>query len=180
MIIETERLILRPFKTEDAESVFEYAKDPDVGPNAGWPPHKSVEESRDVIKNVLMVPYTYAVCLKDSKAIGSISLMVGGSGNFDMGENEAELGFWIGKPFWGNGYIKEASLALLEKGFGKMRLERIWCAHFDENVRSSRVQEKCGFRFHHKEKRYWKVFDEEKTETVNVIEKSEFCKTKKR
>ncbi|MCQ2554299.1 MAG: GNAT family N-acetyltransferase [Clostridia bacterium] len=178
MIIETERLILRPFRVEDAESIYEYAKDLDVGPGAGWPPHDSLETSREVIKNVLMVPYTYAVCLKsDNKAIGSISLMIGKNSNFGIGENEAELGFWIGKPFWGNGYIKEASLALLEKGFGKMRLERIWCAHLDENMKSARVQEKCGFRFHHKERKYWKIHGEEKSETVNVIERSEWEKT---
>ena len=53
-MLETERLILRKWTEEDAESLFEYAKDPEIGPAAGWPPHKSVEESRAVIKNVLM------------------------------------------------------------------------------------------------------------------------------
>ena len=50
--METERLILRKWAETDAESLYEYAKDPDVGPIAGWPPHTSVEESREVIKNV--------------------------------------------------------------------------------------------------------------------------------
>lgn len=50
----TERLILRPWKETDAESLFKYAKDPDVGPIAGWPTHKSIDESRDVIKNVFV------------------------------------------------------------------------------------------------------------------------------
>jgi len=54
MILHTERLLLRPWREADAESVYEYAKDPDVGPIAGWPPHKNVEESLDIIKNVLM------------------------------------------------------------------------------------------------------------------------------
>ena len=52
--METERLILRKWKETDAESLFEYAKDPDVGPIAGWPPHNSVEESLDVIRNVAL------------------------------------------------------------------------------------------------------------------------------
>ena len=52
MILTTERLVLRPWTETDAESLFEYAKDPDVGPIAGWPPHKSVEESLNVIRNV--------------------------------------------------------------------------------------------------------------------------------
>lgn len=53
-MLETERLILRKWTEEDAESLFEYAKDPEIGPAAGWPPHKSVEESRAVIKMYLM------------------------------------------------------------------------------------------------------------------------------
>ena len=48
MILTTERLVLRPWTETDAESLFEYAKDPDVGPIAGWPSHKSVEESLNV------------------------------------------------------------------------------------------------------------------------------------
>ena len=52
MILTTERLVLRPWTEADAESLFEYAKDPDVGPIAGWSPHKSVEESLNVIKKV--------------------------------------------------------------------------------------------------------------------------------
>ena len=61
MILETERLILRPWDEADAESLYEYAKDDRVGPIAGWPPHTSLENSRDVIKNVLSAPETYAV-----------------------------------------------------------------------------------------------------------------------
>ena len=60
MILHTERLILRPWTEADAESLFEYAKDPDVGPIAGWPPHKSIEESRNVIKDVFSI---ISVCL---------------------------------------------------------------------------------------------------------------------
>ena len=66
MILETERLILRPWNETDAESLYEYAKDDRVGPIAGWPPHTSVENSREVIKTVLSAPETYAVCLKEN------------------------------------------------------------------------------------------------------------------
>ena len=65
-MIETERLILRPWNETDAESLYEYAKDDRVGPIAGWPPHTSVENSREVIKTVLSAPETYAVCLKEN------------------------------------------------------------------------------------------------------------------
>lgn len=71
MIFETERLILRPWEESDAESLYEYAKDPEVGPIAGWPVHTSVEDSQNIIREVLSAEGTYAVCLKeDRKAIG--------------------------------------------------------------------------------------------------------------
>ena len=88
MILETKRLILRPWDESDAESLYEYAKDDRVGPIAGWPPHTSVENSREVINNVLSAPETYAVCLKDNnKAIGSIGLMIGKESNLNLPEN---------------------------------------------------------------------------------------------
>ena len=63
MELQTERLILRPWLESDAESLYEYAKDPRVGPMAGWPPHTSVENSLGIIRNVLAVDENYAVCL---------------------------------------------------------------------------------------------------------------------
>ena len=74
-MIETGRLILRKWTEADADSLFEYAKDPDVGPIAGWPPHKSVNESLSVIRNVLNGAECYAICEKGSViAIGAIVL----------------------------------------------------------------------------------------------------------
>jgi len=91
MRLETERLILRPWLSSDAESLYKYAKDPEVGPIAGWPPHTSVENSREIIKNVLSADETYAVCLKeDNKAIGSIGLMIGNAGNLDLTDTEGK------------------------------------------------------------------------------------------
>ena len=75
MILQTERLILRPWEKTDAESLFEYAKDPDIGPIAGWSPHKNIEESLDVIVNVFCGSECYAICEKDRNiAIGAIEL----------------------------------------------------------------------------------------------------------
>ena len=109
LIFETDRLILRPWEETDAESLYEYAKDERVGLIAGWPPHTSVENSREIIKTVLSAPETYAVCLKDDhKAIGSIGLMVGAQSNIGLPDSEGEIGYWIGVPFWGQGLIPEA------------------------------------------------------------------------
>ncbi len=104
MILKTERLILRPWEETDAGELYEYAKDPAVGPAAGWPPHKSVEESLFVIRNVLNAPQCYAVCLKeDGKAVGAAELKLHGRSDLTGNTNECELGYWLAKPFWGKG-----------------------------------------------------------------------------
>ena len=73
--METKRLILRPWEEADAADLYEYARDPDVGPIAGWPAHTSVEESREIISGALGQPETYAICLKETgRPVGSVGL----------------------------------------------------------------------------------------------------------
>ncbi len=133
-ILTTERLILRPWLETDAESLYKYAKDPDIGLPAGWPPHKSVEESLDIIKNVLRGKESYAICEKENdEAIGAIALKLNGNTDMTERDDECELGYWLGKPFWGRGYMPEAAMELLRHG----------------NIKSKRAQEKIGFRYHH-------------------------------
>ena len=147
MILQTKRLILRPWSENDAEELYKYASNPEVGPPAGWPPHTSVENSREIIRTVLSAPETYAVCLKENgKPIGSVGLH-----RNDLAEkdDEYELGYWIGKPFWGQGLIPEASRELLHYAFEDLGMNRIWCGYYDGNEKSRRVQEKLGFVFHH-------------------------------
>ena len=69
IVMETERLLLRPWRESDAEILFRYAKDPAVGPAAGWPPHTSVEESLEIIRTVFSAPETYAVVLKQTGVV---------------------------------------------------------------------------------------------------------------
>ena len=147
MTLETERLILRPWREDDAEELYKYASDPEVGPPAGWSPHTSVENSREIIRNVLSASETYAVCLKeDGKAIGSIGLH---RNDLAEDEDEYELGYWIGKPFWGQGLIPEAARELLRYAFEDLGMNRIWCGYYDGNLKSRRVQDKLGFVYHH-------------------------------
>ena len=104
MMLETNRLILRPWEESDAESLFQYASHPDVGPIAGWAVHTSVENSREIIKTVLSAPETYAVVLKESgPPVGSIGLMIGKASNIGLPDSEGEIGYWIGVPYWGRG-----------------------------------------------------------------------------
>ena len=150
MILQTERLLLRPWSEADAKSVYEYAKDPDIGPIAGWPPHKSVEESLEVIKTVLMCEESYAICEKENgKAIGAIALKLNGHTDMTEREDECELGYWLGKPYWGRGYMPEAARELIRHGFEDLGMTTIWCGYYDGNEKSKRVQEKVGFLYHH-------------------------------
>ena len=61
-------------------------------------------------------------------------------------DGEPEIGYWIGRPYWGNGYIPEAVCALIGRCFGE-GAENVWCSHFVGNDKSRRVIEKCGFKF---------------------------------
>ena len=147
-MLETKRLILRRWEESDAESLYEYAKDPDVGPIAGWPPHKSVAESLDVIRNVFNGAEAYAICLKsDGKAIGAIELKLNGHTDLTERDDECELGYWLGKSFWGQGIMPEAVREILRHAFEDLRMQKVWCAYYDGNTKSKRVQEKCGFRY---------------------------------
>lgn len=149
-MIETERLILRPWQEQDAEDLYTYASDPEVGPPAGWPPHTSVDNSREIIKNVLSKPETYAVCLKDGTPIGSIGLHLNGSTDMTDRDDECELGYWIGKPYWGQGLIPEASRALMRYAFEELGMRAVWCGYYDGNEKSRKVQTKLGFVYQHK------------------------------
>lgn len=146
MILETERLILRPWEESDAEELYKYAKDPQVGPVAGWPVHTSVENSREIIRDVLSAPETYAVVLKKTgRIVGSVGLIFTGDGHISMTESEAEVGYWIGVPYWGQGLIPESVRRLLKHCFEDLGITAVWCGYYDGNDKSRRVQEKCGF-----------------------------------
>ncbi len=148
MILETERLILRPWEESDAEDLYTYASDPRVGPAAGWPVHTSVENSREIIRNVLSAPHTYAMVLKETgHAVGSIGLKMKESSNLPLTEHEAELGYWIGVPYWGQGLTTEAVTFLRDYAFREMKLDKLWCGYYEGNEQSWRVQEKCGFLY---------------------------------
>lgn len=144
--METERLILRPWLESDAEECFRYAKDPEVGPPAGWAVHSDVEYTRNIIRDVLSAPETYAIVLKETGLpVGSVGLHM--KTDIAVKENECELGYWIGRPYWGRGLVPEAAREMLRHAFEDLKFEKVWCAYYDGNVKSKRVQEKCGFKY---------------------------------
>ena len=152
MILETERLILRPWTEEDAPALYRYAKEPVIGLSAGWPPHTSVENSLEIIRTVFSVPETYAVVLRDTnEPIGAVGVTFGEDGHTALGEGEAELGYWLGVPYWGQRLITEAAREIIRHAFADLNCSCLWCTYFDWNERSRRVMDKCGFTYHHTE-----------------------------
>ena len=146
-MLQTERLILRRWEESDAEELFKYASDPDVGPIAGWPTHQCADESLHVIRTVLNRKEAYAVCLKtDGKAIGAIELKLNGHTDMTEREDECELGYWLGKPFWGQGIMPEAAGEMLRHAFEDVGMKKVWAGYYEGNSKSKRVQEKVGFR----------------------------------
>ncbi|MGN0665208.1 MAG: GNAT family N-acetyltransferase [Huintestinicola sp.] len=176
MILYTERLILRHWEESDADDLYEYAKDPAVGPAAGWAVHTSPEYSREIIRDVFSGDEVYAICLKETgRPVGSIGLMMNGESNLRLSENEAEVGYWIGVPFWGMGYASEALREIVRHGFEELKMESLWCGYFDGNDRSRRVQEKCGFRYRFTLKDiYWEMIDAVRTEHISCLLRSEW------
>lgn len=144
--IETERLLLRRWKASDAEAMYKYACDPEVGPHAGWPPHRNVEESKMIIREVFTNDYTWAVVLKETnEPIGCMGYYPFGKSNIEIGENDVEVGYWIGKPHWNNGYCTEALQAMIHYCYEKKHFQTLWADFFVDNPASGKVMEKCGF-----------------------------------
>ena len=147
MIIETNRLTLRPWREDDDYALYKYASDPDVGTPAGWEPHSDMEYSLNIIRTVFSAPEIYAVCLKDEASpIGCVGLH---RNDIAEDDDEYELGYWLGKPYWGQGLIPEAARELLRHAFLDLRVNRIWCGRYEGNEKSRRVIEKLGFKYHH-------------------------------
>lgn len=170
-ILYTKRLMLRPWREDDAEALYRFAKDPSVGPVAGWPVHKDVEDSRNIIRDVLSAPETYALCLKGTDTpIGCVGLTTGAQSNLTSAPDEGEIGYWIGVPFWGQGLVPEAVRALIARAFTDLGLTALWCGYFEGNDKSRRAQEKCGFTYDHTRKDiYWALTEDIRTEHVTRL-----------
>ena len=137
---------LRHWRESDAECLYHFAKNPNVGPIAGWPPHESVEYSLNVIKTIFQRKECYAVTLNEIP-IGCAELLIHPDGNHWWGEGSAELGYWIAEEHQGNGYATGASKMLIKRAFDDLGIERIYASYKKENVASKRVLEKLGFKY---------------------------------
>ena len=154
-MIATQRLTLRPFTAADA---------PDVQRLAG---------AREVAENTLLIPHPYpdgaaevwiagheerrdvfSFAIDDGHLVGAIGLHV------DRDHNRAEIGYWIGVPFWGRGYASEAAAAVVRFGFEEQKLNRIFADVFSRNPASARVLEKIGMRHEGKMRQHVRKWNE--------------------
>ena len=150
--MENDRIILRPWRESDAEALFRWASDPDVGSRAGWPSHKNVEESLEIIRTVFNNDTTWAIVLKESGASGEDAEPVGAIGygpscDCDLPAREGEplIGYWVAKPYWGRGICTEALQLMIEYIKSNTDISSLISGHFIDNPASGRVMEKCGF-----------------------------------
>jgi RimJ/RimL family protein N-acetyltransferase len=142
--LETARLALRPFGLSDAPEVQRLAGDPEIA-DATLLPHPYEDGMAEAwitsqADFAAADGFSFAIeRLADGALVGSISLQMG------TAANQAKLGYWIGRPYWGQRYATEAGRAVVYYGFGVLALERIWAPRFRWNARSARVLEKLGF-----------------------------------
>lgn len=150
LTIETERLILRPWKQTDLDDFFEYASVDGVGEMAGWKHHENKEESQSILDLFINDDRTFAIVLKDNnKVIGSLGVEKYGmekvlSEFFDY--QGREIGFVLSKDYWGKGLMPEAVKAVIDYLFNVANLDFLTCGYYEFNNQSKKVQEKCGFK----------------------------------
>ncbi len=146
-VLRTRRLVLRPFAMADSEDVRRLAGEWEIADTTLNIPHPYEEgmaekwistHSTGFDENTSL---TFAItCRKDGKLLGAVSLTVQHS------HSRAELGYWIGKPYWRNGYCTEAARAVTEYGFTVLRLNRVFAMYMTRNPSSGRVMAKLGMK----------------------------------
>ena len=150
IVIETERLILRPFKQLDLEDFYEYARVDGVGEMAGWKHHENKEKSQSILDLFITEDKTFAIVLKENnKVIGSLGVEEYGmeqalSEFFDY--QGREIGYVLSKDYWGKGLMPEAVKAAIDYLFNVQKLDFLTCGYYEFNNQSKKVQEKCGFK----------------------------------
>ena len=170
--METNRIILRPWHDSDAEVLYKWASDPDVGPRARWAPHQSVEESLEIIRTVFNdALHTWAIVLKETgetmeqreqsdacidsaesrqrktegQPIGAMGYGPSCECNLPAHEGEPLIGYWVAKPYWNKGICTEALRLMLDHIRETTDIKSLISGHFVDNPASGRVMEKCGF-----------------------------------
>lgn len=143
--LETERLILRSWKLDDVDDFYEYASNPNVGPNAGWEPHKTRDISMNILTKFIENDDVWAIVYKENmKVIGSMGLH-----NEDKKRcvNARMIGYVLSEDYWGIGLMTEGVTRAIKYAFEDEKVDLVSCYHYPFNNRSKRVIEKCNFKF---------------------------------
>jgi [ribosomal protein S5]-alanine N-acetyltransferase len=162
--LETARLLLRPFSVDDTAVVARLAGDRLIADTTVSIPHPLSElNAKDwvlarITKASSGTELAFAVTRKDGELIGAMSLR-----DIDLTHRKAELGFWFGVEYWGNGYATEAVRLMIRIGFQTLNLNRICAHHMVRNPASGQVLTKVGFRVEgmlRQAVRKWGVFED--------------------
>ncbi len=149
-VLETRRLILRPWEESDLEDFYAYASVEGVGEMAGWRHHESIEVSRSILEDFMSHKNVFALVHRESgRAIGSLGLHPSWA-NEDEAYRDLkvkEIGYVLSREYWGQGLMPEAVRAVIGFCFDTCGLDALTVGHFSVNGQSKRVIEKCGFQF---------------------------------
>lgn len=145
--LNTERLVLRPFRPGDADRVTELAGEREIALNTLNIPHPYARHHAEewIASHAGQMErresVTYAITMRlGGSLIGAAGLIL------DPPNEVAELGYWVGRPYWGNGYAAEAARALVGWGFAALGLHRVHASHFPRNPASGAVLRRIGMR----------------------------------
>ena len=146
--LESDRLILRPWRKSDLQDLYEYARVDGVGQMAGWNPHQSIDESEMILDMFMREKNTFAIEF-DGKVVGSLGIDTYSEEHYsELADFKGrEIGYALSKDYWGQGLMPEAVMMVNDWLFRKIMLDFIVVGHFDWNDQSRRVIEKCGFRY---------------------------------
>ena len=147
-ILNTDRLVLRPWRQSDLEDFYEYAKVDGVGQMAGWLPHESIQTTQTILDSFISGKKTFALQF-ESKVIGSLGVETYREEDFpELADQQGRsIGYVLSKDYWGRGLMPEAVKAVINYLFAEENLDFLVISHFVWNDRSRRVIEKCGFSY---------------------------------
>lgn len=143
--IELNRVCIREFVWSDLNDLYEICKNPNVGPNAGWKEHKSIQETRTILNKFIKEKETFAIVDKaNNKCIGSIGVY---KDYKRENPNCRMIGYVLNELYWGKGIMSETLKGLIDFIFKNTNIMLLSIYHFPFNLKSKRVIEKCGFKY---------------------------------
>ncbi len=150
MQVHTPRLLLRPFEPGDLDDFYAYASVPGVGEMAGWLHHKTIDETRDILRMFIDNHKELALYhQEDRRVIGSLGFHISWANEDERYAHlpSKDIGYVLSKAYWGQGLMPEAVMAAMDAAAIRFGIKAFTCCHFTHNTQSRRVIEKCGFTY---------------------------------